>query len=266
MADRDDDERGVRRPVVLRRRRLAKGAQEREGLEVDPGQADPGFLAGADVAVDQLAVGDHEQDPAHDVALLVDPLAKDVVIEHGLLDRDRKGLLGAEADRVLELLRIVDARDLEDPDADAVVGDPEPHALARKLVFAEERAQRLGKKLRLAQLTADHETVVEVLARDLDELRRPIVDDPGGSELGGADLQPHDPLGALVVALAPEASLRLRLGGLLGLLARRSSARRPRLWRPLACAGTRTRSPSSAASSFPRAPPAAPRPSRQAPA
>ena len=174
VADRDDDERRVRGRCV-RRQRLAERAQQRERLEVDPRQPHAGLLAGGDVAVDQLAVGDDEQDPAHALAVLVGPLAEDVVVEHRLLDRNRQRLLGAEADRVLELLRVVDAGDLEDADADAVVGDPEPDALARKLVLAEERAQRLGEQLGLAQLAADDDPVLEALARDLDELRVAVV-------------------------------------------------------------------------------------------
>ena len=70
-------------------------AQQRERLEVDPGQPHAGLLAGGDVAVDQLAVGDDEQDPAHELAVVVGPLAEDVVVEHGLLDRNRQRLLGA---------------------------------------------------------------------------------------------------------------------------------------------------------------------------
>ena len=97
--------------------------------------------------------------------VVVDALAEHVVVEHGLLDRDRQRLLGAEADRVLELLRVVDARDLEDADADAVVGDAEPDALARKLVLAEERAQRVGEQLGLAQLAADDDAVARGRSR-----------------------------------------------------------------------------------------------------
>ena len=96
------------------RARLGERAQEREGLEVDPDEPDAGLLAGGDVAVDQLAVGDDEQD-AHDRApVLVDALAQHVVVEHGLLDRDRQDLLRAEPDRVLELARVLDPGDLED--------------------------------------------------------------------------------------------------------------------------------------------------------
>ena len=61
VADRDDDERrvGGRR---VRRQRVAERAQQRERLEVDAGEPHAGLLAGGDVAVDQLAVGDDEQD------------------------------------------------------------------------------------------------------------------------------------------------------------------------------------------------------------
>ena len=71
VADRDDDERRVGRRRV-RRQRVAEGAQQRERLEVDPGQPDAGLLAGRDVAVDELAVGDDEQDAADVLAVVVD--------------------------------------------------------------------------------------------------------------------------------------------------------------------------------------------------
>src|SRR3954452_23427901 len=182
VADRDDDERRVRRAGILRLG-LAERAQERERLEVDPRQPHAGLLAGRDVTVDQLAIGDHEQDPANLVAVVVEPLAEDVVIEYRLLDRNRERLLGAEADGVFELLRVVDAGDLEDPDADAVVRDAQAHALARKLVLAEERLQGLGEELGLTQLAADDDAPVEVLSRDLDQFVGAVVDDPRGRQL-----------------------------------------------------------------------------------
>ena len=182
MADRNDDDGGVGGASLV----LGRGgerAQKREGFEVDPREPDAGLLAGRHVAVDQLAVGDDEQDPADLVAVLVDAVAEHLVVEHCLLDRDRQHLLRAEADRVLELLRIVDPGDLEDADADAVVGDPEADALPRQLVLPEERAQLFGEELWLAQLPAYDETVVELLAGDLDELGRAVVDDAGGRKL-----------------------------------------------------------------------------------
>src|SRR5262249_14554067 len=146
--------------------------------------------------------------------LVVHALAEDVVVEHRLLDRDRQRLLGAETNRVLELPRVLDAADLEHPDADAVVGDAEPHALARKLVLAEERLQLLGEQLRLADLAADDDAVAERLARDLDELGHAVVHDPRGRELRAADLEADQALRALAVAgalLAGARRLRLLL-------------------------------------------------------
>ena len=130
-------------------------AQEREGLEVDADDLEPGLLAGVDVAVDELAVGDDEQDAAHLLALVVDRLREHLVVEHRLLERNRQHLLRAEADRVRELLRIVDAGHLEGADADAVVGDPQAHAALGKLVALEELLQRDRERLRVAELAAD---------------------------------------------------------------------------------------------------------------
>ena len=70
MADRDDHERRVDGGAPLRQR-VAERAQQRERLEVDAGQLQAGLLAGGDVAVDELAVGDDEQDPPDELALVV---------------------------------------------------------------------------------------------------------------------------------------------------------------------------------------------------
>src|SRR5207253_3112094 len=86
------------------------------------------------------------------------------------------------------------AADLEHADADAVAGDAEPDSLAGQLVHPEEALQRLGQRLGLAQLAADDDAGLQGLARDLDELRRAVVDDARGREVGGADLQPDEPL------------------------------------------------------------------------
>src|SRR6266545_4513836 len=49
---------------------------------------------------------------AHLTALPVEALAENLIVEHGLLERDRQRLLCAEADRVVELLLVLDAADL----------------------------------------------------------------------------------------------------------------------------------------------------------
>src|SRR5205085_12476070 len=116
-------------------------------------------------------------------------LAEDAVVEDGLLDRDRERLLRAEADRVPELLRVDDADDVERPNADPVARDAEPDAAPRELVLAEERLERLGERLRVAQLAGNDDAGVERLARELEELRLAVVRDARGSQAGRADLE-----------------------------------------------------------------------------
>ena len=187
-------------------------AQQRERLEIDAGQLDAGLLAGRDIAVDEVAVGDDEQYTPDRRAFLIKGLAENLVVEHGLLERNRERLLGAEANGVLELLRIVDAADVEGSDADAVARDAEPHGLLRELVVLEEQLQRLGEGLGLAQLAADDDAGLEVLPGDLHQLRVAVVHDSGGGQLGGADLEADEPL------LAARAACRLGcLGRLRGL-------------------------------------------------
>ena len=84
-----------------------------------------------------------------------------MVVEDGVLEWDRQHLLGPEPDRVVEELRIVDADDVERADADPVVGDAEPNALARQVVALEELAQRVRECAGVAQLAADDDAVLE---------------------------------------------------------------------------------------------------------
>ena len=197
MADRDRDERGA-----LAVGGCAERAQQRESLEVDAGERDAGLPAGADVALDQLAVGDDEQDALDALPFRVDGLVEDAVVEHGFVERDRQCLLRAELHGVRELLLLGDADDVDDPDADAVARDAEPHALLRQLVLGEERLQRVAERLRVAELAADDDAGRKRLARDLLQLGDAVVRDAGGSELRGADLQPDEAL-RLVAALLP---------------------------------------------------------------
>jgi hypothetical protein len=181
VADADDDEGGGSGLSPVRGR--GERTQKREGLEVDSGEANAGFLARRRVAVDEIAVGDDQQDAALEVALVVGVLAEDVVIEHGLLDRDRENLLRSVADRVRELLGILDPADLEHAHADAVVGDPEPDVLAGQPVLLEEEAQRIRERFRLAQLAADDDPSIEILSDDLCDVRVAVVDDLCGGDL-----------------------------------------------------------------------------------
>ena len=71
-------------------------------------------------------------------ALLGGDAADHLVVEDRLVERHRDLLLGLEADRGLELRRVLDRRQAQGADDDALVGDPEPHPLG-ELVLGEER-------------------------------------------------------------------------------------------------------------------------------
>jgi len=90
-----------------------------------------------------------------------------VVVEDRVLDRNRQRLLSAEANGVVELARVVDACDLERAHTDAAVRDAEANVAARKVMLVEELAQGLGELLRLAQLAAHDDAVLELLPCDM---------------------------------------------------------------------------------------------------
>ena len=72
--------------------------------------------------------------------------ADDAVVEDGLVERHRDLLLGLEADRRVELLRVLDRRQAQGADDDALVGDAEPDPLG-ELVLGEEGAQGVGERV-----------------------------------------------------------------------------------------------------------------------
>ena len=135
---------GVAR-VGARRRR--ERAQHRERLEVDARELDACLLAGEHVAVDELAVGDDEQHAPHGLPRLrvdVPPRAR---CQSSTASSSGIGNVSCARKRIAfaSCSRIVDAGDLEGADADAVVGDAEPHALLRQLVLREELLERLRR-------------------------------------------------------------------------------------------------------------------------
>ena len=138
VADRDDD--GRRAAGGALDTGLDKRAQQSQSLEVDPGELETGPLGDLDVGRDLVARRDDEQDAADGLTRLRDPLFEDAVVEHGVADRDRQHLVRLEADGVVEAGFVVDARDLERADADAVGRDPDADVTGRKLLVGEEAA------------------------------------------------------------------------------------------------------------------------------
>ena len=59
----------------------------------------------------------------------------------------------------------------------------------RESLFFLKKARRCGERVGVAQLAADDDAALEVLACDLRHLRAAVVHDLGGSDLGRTDLQ-----------------------------------------------------------------------------
>ena len=127
------------------------------------------------MTVDEVAVGEREQHPAHGVPVVRHVLAEHDVVEYRVGHGDRQQFLGAKADRVAERLRIVDHRQLEHPNADPVRRDAEANALARQLVLGEERLELGGERVGLAHLAADDQARPERRARELQQLDGAVV-------------------------------------------------------------------------------------------
>ena len=70
--------------------------------------------------------------------------AHDLVLEDRLVDRHRNLLLGLESDRGLHFLRVLDRRQPQGPDDDALVADAETDLL-RELVGRVHRLQALDE-------------------------------------------------------------------------------------------------------------------------
>src|SRR5207247_2493147 len=103
--------------------------------------------------------------------------------------------------------------DVERPDADPVVRDPEPDAALGEAVRREEVLERFRQRIGVAQFTADDDARVERSARDLLKLSRSIVRNPRGCKLRRTDLQSDE----VLRALGTELEVHPRPPGLRGL-------------------------------------------------
>src|SRR5438067_12485017 len=97
-----------------------------------------------------------------------------------------------EADRVLELVLVVDPGELERAHPHAVRCDAEADAVPRKLVLAEELVERGRKRGDVAHLAGHDDAAGQWPACELEQPRGPVVGDTRRRELRGADLEPHN--------------------------------------------------------------------------
>ena len=125
------------------------------------------------------------------------PSGNDSVIEHRLVERHRDLVLRLEADRGLDLLRVLDQRQLHGPDDHALVGDPEPDQLA-ELVLREERScsalDRASASRTSPSLTMPGSSGAIAVRLTC---ARAVGLDLGGGDAAGLDVEADDRLGLL---------------------------------------------------------------------
>ena len=112
-------------------------AHEGEGVEVDALGLEPGALHGLEQRLDHRAASRHEHDlhPRRAVGRLGEP--GHLVVEDRLVQGHGDGLGGLEPHGGLALLLVLDARQLDHPDDDLLVGHAEAHVLGEVLIRHE---------------------------------------------------------------------------------------------------------------------------------
>ena len=130
-------------------------ADHRERREVDPVRPKAGPARRLEQLVDHVAARGDDDDPRpRALGRLDDP--QRVVLEHRLLERHRDVLLGLEADRRGDLLRVGQRRKVERAHDDPLVGDAEPYPPA-ELVLREQLAQHGGERVDVDDLAVAHD-------------------------------------------------------------------------------------------------------------
>ena len=165
-----------------RARHLAERADHAEGREVDADRLQARVLQWLQRGGDHVpAGGDDDHVDLGCGALDRADSADHTVVDHRLVQRHRDLLLGGEADRGGELVRVLDRRQPQRSHDHALVGDAEADALA-ELVLGEEVAQRGGDAAGVGDLA-----VVERLRGERRGGRRRQLQPPVAAHLGSAD-------------------------------------------------------------------------------
>ena len=104
-----------------------------------PASVEAGVARGGDEAVDHVAADRDDHDARARAGRRLDG-AERLEVEHRLVHRDRDVVRRLGAHGRLERPRVVDERQVERADDDALVGDADAHVRA-ELVLGEQRAQ-----------------------------------------------------------------------------------------------------------------------------
>ncbi len=120
----------------------------------------------------------------------------DLMLQHCLVERHRHLLLRLEANRRLHLLRVLDRRQAQGTDDDALVADAEPDPLG-ELVLGEQRLQRFGEAVGIATSPSRKAPGGSGCDRRRRHLGRSVTH-LGRGDAAGLDVQADHPSGLLL--------------------------------------------------------------------
>jgi hypothetical protein len=171
-------------------------ADHREGREVDAlGLQARGAQRGQD-ALDHLAACGDQQHAKAPPGLVLDDVEL-MVIEHRVLERHRKLVLRVEAHRGVDLLAVLEEREVDDADDDLLVGQADANALVQPPVGAIERAQRLGEALDVGDFAVADDALLEWGDGGVLDAKAAVDRNGGGDDASGVDVEADEVLGAL---------------------------------------------------------------------
>src|SRR5215203_988161 len=157
--------------------------------KVDSDGLEPGTLDRPEERINHFPSGGNDDDVDHRRSvLLARGTPHDLVLEDRLVERHRDLLLRLEADRGVELLRVVDRWQAKGADDDPLVADPETDPLG-ELVVGKERLQRAGDSIRLGDLSLVKRARRQRGDRGAGHLDRAVPADLSRGDAAGLDVE-----------------------------------------------------------------------------
>ena len=138
--------------------------------------------------VDHVAARGDREDVDLRIAVGALAAADHPVVEDGLVERHRDLVLRAEANRRVELLRVLDPRQPQRANHDALVGDPEANRLG-ELVPREEILEGLAERGGVLDLALAHDSGLERHDRGASDGTVATSRDLGRGDAAGLDVE-----------------------------------------------------------------------------
>jgi hypothetical protein len=178
------------RPAAVQR------ADHREGGEVDALGLEAGRPQSGQDALDHLAACRDEQDAQAPAGLVFDDVEL-VVVEDGVVERHRKLVLRLEAHRRVDLLVVLQVREVDHADDDLLVGESDADPLVEALVRAVQGAQRFGQAIDVGDFAVADDPRLERREGGVLDTQAAVDRNGGGHDAGGVDVEADEVLGAL---------------------------------------------------------------------